>query len=96
MSKTKGIAAMPDLLTVNQAAALMSVIPRRIRALLERGRLPGINYGHQWLIKRDDLAVYMVAREARLRGTAWDLYLLPKEKRKRIRIRRKRSPVVAP
>lgn len=88
MPKSKGIAAMPDLVTANQAAALMSVTVRRVRALLERSKLPGVNYGHQWLIKRDDLAVYMVAREARLRGTAWDLYLLPKEKRKRIRRKR--------
>lgn len=65
MAKTKGIAGMPDLLTVNQAAALMSVIPRRIRALLERNKLPGVNYGHQWLIKRDDLTRYMVESQPR-------------------------------
>jgi len=89
MSKTKGIAAMPDLVTVNQAAALMSVTVRRVRAVLESGKLPGVNYGHQWLIGRDDLARYMVEREARLRDTAWSKYLTPrgpsKEKRKRNR-----------
>jgi len=62
---------LPPTLTVGQTAALMQVSPRRVRALLERGQLPGVNYGHQWLIQRDALRLAMEERAVRLRGTAW-------------------------
>ena len=77
MPKARGIESMPDLITVNQAAALMSVTVRRVRALLESGKLRGRNYGHQWLIRRGVLARYMAARETRLRGTPHGRFLPP-------------------
>ncbi|HYM81328.1 MAG TPA: TOBE domain-containing protein [Candidatus Limnocylindria bacterium] len=44
-----------DTLDVAQAAALLHVHPRRIRALARAGKLPGVQVGRKWLFPRPDL-----------------------------------------
>ncbi len=42
-------------LTTAEAADLLGVIPRRVRALIESGKLPAERLGRDWAIKRKDL-----------------------------------------
>lgn len=48
----------PDLLTVTQAASLLGVTGRRVRALIAAGHLPATRYGLVWLIRRQDVATH--------------------------------------
>ncbi len=43
-------------LTTTEAADLLGVIPRRVRALIESGKLPAERMGRDWAIKPKDLA----------------------------------------
>jgi excisionase family DNA binding protein len=42
-------------LTTTEAAAILQVIPRRVRALIESGKLPAERIGRDWVIKPKDL-----------------------------------------
>jgi excisionase family DNA binding protein len=44
-----------QLLTTKEAAAKLSVTPRRIVALIQSGRLPADKIGRDYLIKEKDL-----------------------------------------
>lgn len=44
-----------DLLTTTDAAEVLNVSLRRVRALIEAGKLPAIKYGRDYLIKESDL-----------------------------------------
>ena len=68
---------LPPVLTVAQVAAVIRVTPRRVRALLERGQLPGVCYGHQWILDRDTLKLALAEREVRLAGTHWAYRTMP-------------------
>lgn len=46
---------MTDLLTTNEAAALLGVTPVYVRTLIREGRLPAERYGRDWLIARSAL-----------------------------------------
>ncbi len=42
-------------LTTTEAAEILQVIPRRVRALIESGKLPAERIGRDWAIKPEDL-----------------------------------------
>lgn len=46
---------MKDLLTTRQAAERLGISLRRVRALIEAGRLPSKQYGRDHLIRERDL-----------------------------------------
>ncbi len=53
------VGPLPDLLTTAQAAAIIGVIPARVRRLAEDGRFPGARkHGRDWLIPRADVTAY--------------------------------------
>jgi excisionase family DNA binding protein len=56
---TRDMGELPALMSTARAAAALSVSVRRVRQMLERGKLVGANYGHQWLITRDSLESYV-------------------------------------
>ena len=43
------------LLTTHDAADRLGVTDRRVRALIEGGRLPALRVGRDWLIRAEDL-----------------------------------------
>jgi len=47
---------MNRLLTTDEAAARLSVTPRRVRAMIQSGRLPARRHGRAWIIFERDLA----------------------------------------
>lgn len=53
--------------TVAQASAWLSVSPRRVRAMIDAGKLRAIKIGTQWLIDPDDLAAVEQRRPGRPR-----------------------------
>ena len=42
-------------LTTPEAAERLQVTPRRVRALIEAGKLPAKQYGRDWIIDENDL-----------------------------------------
>lgn len=54
-----GIGPDSKLLTVNQAAVVLGVIPRRVRLLCQEGRLGAQIGGGPWIIQRDELIEFM-------------------------------------
>ena len=44
------------MIDTQKAAAMLQVTPRRIRALIQSGRLPAQKLGRDWLIQSADLA----------------------------------------
>lgn len=49
------MSAQEDRLTVPEAALELRVTDRRVRAMINRHRLPAEKVGRDWLIKRSDL-----------------------------------------
>jgi excisionase family DNA binding protein len=47
---------MEEQITTTAAAARLGVTPRRVRALIDDGRLPATRIGRDWLIDVADLA----------------------------------------
>jgi excisionase family DNA binding protein len=47
-----------ELLTVQEAAKILKVIPRRVRQFIQEGRLPANKIGRPWFIKRTDLEAF--------------------------------------
>ena len=46
------------MLTVNEAARRLGVIPRRVRQLIRSGQLPAEKVGRDWLIEESAVANY--------------------------------------
>jgi len=44
-----------ETLTAEQAATLLHMQPKRVRALARAGKLPGSQVGRKWLFRRDEL-----------------------------------------
>jgi excisionase family DNA binding protein len=55
-------AAAPDVLTLEQAAALLQVDPAEVAALAEAGELPGRRIGGDWRFPRAALLEWLAAR----------------------------------
>lgn len=58
---------MPDDLTTKQAAKTLNITPRRVRALINTGRLPAEKHGRDWAIKPEDLELVKVRKPGRPR-----------------------------
>lgn len=57
------------LLSVAEVARLLKVSPRRVRAMVEAGRLPAVRFGRRaWAIRLQDLAGVMDRRPGRPPG----------------------------
>jgi excisionase family DNA binding protein len=52
-----------DILTVEEAAALLKVDPATVQRELRAGRLPGNKVGRAWRIHREDLRVYLKGQQ---------------------------------
>jgi excisionase family DNA binding protein len=57
------------LLTTNDAAARLGLSARRVRMLIDEGRLPAVRVGRDWLIQERDLRLVAVRPNGRPRGT---------------------------
>ena len=44
-----------DFITTDQAGKILGVTGRRVRALIEAGRLPAVKFGKVWMINKKDL-----------------------------------------
>jgi excisionase family DNA binding protein len=53
-----------DYLTPDEAAAILEIRPVSVRALLQRGVLPGQKVGRDWFINRSDLEQYQENRRS--------------------------------
>ena len=58
---------MDDLLTAEQAAAILQLSPKTIKDWLRAGKLPGCKIGRVWRIKEADLEAFVQASRI-LRG----------------------------
>ncbi|NIN00531.1 MAG: helix-turn-helix domain-containing protein [candidate division Zixibacteria bacterium] len=47
-----------ELLTVQECAEELGVIPRRVLQFIEEGRLPANKIGRPWFIRREDLEAF--------------------------------------
>lgn len=56
---------MPDDLTTNEAADILNITPRRVRALINAGRLPAEKHGRDWAIEPEDLELVKVRKPGR-------------------------------
>lgn len=52
-------------LTTPEAADRLKVTPRRVRALIEAGKLPAKQYGRDWIINESDLQLVEERRPGR-------------------------------
>jgi excisionase family DNA binding protein len=52
---------MDDLLTVEQAAAILQLSPKTIKDWLRAGKLPGCKIGRLWRVKQADLEAFIQA-----------------------------------
>lgn len=53
------------MISTKQAARILGVSPRRVRALITSGRLPAKMVGRDWLIEKPDLERVMVRKPGR-------------------------------
>jgi excisionase family DNA binding protein len=54
-----------DYLTTDQAGKILGVTVRRVRALIEAGRLPAVKFGKVWMINKKDLKKVAVRKPGR-------------------------------
>ena len=54
-----------DYLTTDQAGKILGVTVRRVRALIEAGRLPAAKFGKVWMINKKDLKKVAVIKPGR-------------------------------
>jgi excisionase family DNA binding protein len=64
-------AALPEVLTVDQAAALLQLSPKTVKRLAGKGRVPGRRVGNQWRFGRQPLMEWVAGRET-LSGSSSD------------------------
>jgi excisionase family DNA binding protein len=57
-----------DYLTTDQAGKILGVTVRRVRALIEAGRLPASKFGKVWMINKKDLKKVAVRKPGRPKG----------------------------
>jgi len=55
-------------LTVNEAARILGVTPRRVRQLVESGALPATRFGREWAIARGSVEDRVKARRIKAQG----------------------------
>jgi len=57
-----------ETLTAEQAASLLHMQPKRVRALARAGKLPGSQVGRKWLFRRDELERLITGKGAAAAG----------------------------
>jgi excisionase family DNA binding protein len=57
-----------DYLTTDQAGKILGVTVRRVRALIEAGRLPASKFGKVWMINKKDLKKVAIRKPGRPKG----------------------------
>jgi excisionase family DNA binding protein len=50
------------LLTTQAAAARLGIMSRRVRQLIEAGRIHGVRFGHAWLVPEPEVRRYLRSR----------------------------------
>lgn len=53
------------LLTVNEVAAYMKIVPLTVRRMIDRGDLKAIKVGRVWRIRQEDLQDYLARSASR-------------------------------
>jgi molybdopterin-binding protein len=53
-----------ETLTAEQAAQLLHMQPKRVRALARAGKLPGSQVGRKWLFQRDEMERLLTGKAA--------------------------------
>jgi molybdopterin-binding protein len=56
--------ARPDLITADEAAALLHLHVKRVQLLAREGKLPAVRHGRRWLFSREHLIKGRAARSA--------------------------------
>jgi molybdopterin-binding protein len=56
--------AKPDLLTADEAAALLHLHVKRVQLLAREGKIPAVRHGRRWLFSREHLIEGRAARRA--------------------------------
>lgn len=54
--------AQPDLLTVEEVAALLHLHPATVRAMAAGRKIPAARVGHRWLFLRTDVMAWVQSR----------------------------------
>ena len=57
-------APRPDLITADEAAALLHLHVKRVQLLAREGKLPAVRHGRRWLFSRERLVEGRPGREA--------------------------------
>lgn len=87
--------------SVNEAAAILGVSPRRVRALAESGALSARRLGRSWVIRLDETAPYRPPGRRLSGRSAWGVLGLEEERlsrseRQRAQERRRRIATLPP
>jgi molybdopterin-binding protein len=61
-------AAGPDLITADEAAALLHLHVKRVQLLAREGKIPAVRHGRRWLFSREHLVEGRAARGAAAAG----------------------------
>ena len=61
-------AAEPDLITADEAAALLHLHVKRVQLLAREGKLPAVRHGRRWLFSREHLVEGRATRRAAAAG----------------------------
>jgi molybdopterin-binding protein len=56
--------AQPDLITADEASALLHLHVKRVQLLAREGKLPAVRHGRRWLFSREHLIKGRAARSA--------------------------------
>jgi molybdopterin-binding protein len=60
--------AKPDLITADEASALLHLHVKRVQLLAREGKLPAVRHGRRWLFSRERLVEGRAARSAPATG----------------------------
>jgi molybdopterin-binding protein len=60
--------AKPDLITADEASALLHLHVKRVQLLAREGKLPAVRHGRRWLFSRERLIAGRAARSAPATG----------------------------
>jgi len=69
----------PEILTLQQAAAMLQVSERTIQRMVKRGEIPGTRIGGQWRFDRDQLRAMVRGEWTRPPADYSDIELIERE-----------------
>lgn len=53
---------LPEILSVQEAAAYLHCHPEKVKRMLRNGELPGIKFGHSWLVPAKQLSEALLTK----------------------------------